>query len=155
MRLNRSRLKKFLRLGWPARAQLAEAVIYLAASRLALLFIPFNRLAPYLGVQQAQSPQTLAAPVHQAQAAQVGRAVKIMSRFVPWDSMCLAQALAARWMLNRRKLVSTLYLGVAYDENKKMLAHAWLRCGPVFVTGAPQHQKFTTVATFAPETPHD
>jgi hypothetical protein len=30
-----------------------------------------------------------------------------------------------------------------------MLAHAWLRCGDLYVTGAPQHKRFTVVATFA------
>jgi len=41
------------------------------------------------------------------------------------------------------RTASTLYLGVTYDEKKKMLAHAWLRCGDVFVTGAPHHKHLT------------
>lgn len=147
---NDSRLAKFFKLTWRERARLGEAILYLAAARITLVLIPFNRLAPHLGVRELQSSETFAAPPERAQAMQTGREVRTMSRFVPWDSMCLAQALAAKWMLERRGIVSTLYLGVAYDEHRKMLAHAWLRSGTVFVTGAPQHEKFTVVASFAP-----
>jgi hypothetical protein len=145
-----SRLEKFFQLNWRERARLGEAILYLAAARIVLAFIPFNRLAPRLGKRETQSPETFATPIQRAQTARTGWAVRVMSRFVPWDSACLAQAVAAKWMLERRSIVSTLYLGVAYDENRKMLAHAWLRSGNIFVTGAPQHEKFTIVATFAP-----
>lgn len=142
-------LSKFSRLNWRERARLGEAFFYLALARLALVFIPFKRLAAQMGKQHHQSAPTLALAIQSAQARRIGWAVTIMSRYVPWDSACLAQAIAAKWMLQKRRLPSTLYLGVAYDENKKMLAHAWLRCGEVYVTGAPQHKRFTVVATFA------
>ncbi len=142
-------LSKFSRLRWRERGRLGEAFFYLALARIALLFIPFKRLAARLGKQQHQSPATLALPIQHAQARRIGWAVTTMSRYVPWDSACLAQAVAAKWMLQKRGLTSTMYLGVAYDAQKKMLAHAWLRCGEVYVTGAPQHKRFTVVATFA------
>lgn len=142
-------LSKFSRLNWRDRVRLGEAVFYLALARLALVVIPFKRLAAQLGKQHEQSPNALAQPIQRAQARRIGWAVTTMSRYVPWDSACLAQAVAAKWMLQKRRLPSTLYLGVTYDENKKMLAHAWLRCGQVYVTGAPQHRRFTVVATFA------
>ena len=40
-----------------------------------------------------------------------------------------------------------MYLGVGLDENKKMIAHAWLRCGQLYVTGGDGHE-YTTVACF-------
>jgi len=141
---------KLARLSWRERARLGEALLYLAAAQLALVVIPFHRLTPHLGAPHAQSPETFAAPIQRAQAARIRRAVQTMSRLVPWDSVCLAQALAAKWMLARRGMASTLYLGVAYDEQRKLRAHAWLRCGNLWVTGAPQHKKFTIVETFAP-----
>lgn len=137
------------RLTWRERARLGEAIFYLAIARLALVFIPFKKLAGGLGAHQQESFETFTQPIQRAQARRIGWAVTTMSRYVPWDSACLAQAIAGKWMLRARHLRSTLYLGVAYDENKKMLAHAWLRCGDVFVTGAPQHRRFTVVATFA------
>ena len=51
-----------------------------------------------------------------------------------WESKCLVRALTAQRLLRRKKIDSTLYLGVG-KENDKMIAHAWLRCGTLFVTG--------------------
>lgn len=141
--------KKFARLSWRERACLGEALVSLTAARLALVFIPIKKLAPQLGAQHAQSPETFASPVERAQAQRVRWALSATSRRVPWRSVCFDQAVAAKWMLRRRALPSTLYLGVARDAQREMLAHAWLRCGDVYVTGAPQHQRFTVVATFA------
>jgi len=141
--------KKIARLSWRERAALGEALVSLAAARLALVFIPIKKLAPHLGAPHAQSSDTFALPQARAQAQRVQWAVRATSRRVPWRSVCFDQAVAAKWMLRRRALSSTLYLGVARDAQKEMLAHAWLRCGDLYVTGAPQHQRFTVVATFA------
>ncbi len=147
--MSRSRVQRLVTLSWRERLRLAEALCWLALARLVLLTLPFNTIAARLGTRQQLSRETFDNPIQRAQARRIGWAVTTMSRYVPWDSACLAQALAGKWMLGTRHLPSTLYLGVAYDENKKMRAHAWLRCGDVFVTGAPQHQRFTIIATFA------
>ena len=67
----------------------------------------------------------------------------------PWDSNCLARSLAGKRMLRKRGLASTLYLGVSKSDPKTLIAHAWLRCGERYVAGAPEHERFTVVATFA------
>ena len=59
-----------------------------------------------------------------------------MSRYTFWESQCLVKAIAAMKMLERRQIESTLYLGTAKDENGKLIAHAWLRSGPFYITGA-------------------
>jgi len=51
------------------------------------------------------------------------------SHFSPWKNKCLVQSLAARRMMTRRGIHSQLSLGVTFDENKKMIAHAWLEAG--------------------------
>jgi hypothetical protein len=71
-----------------------------------------------------------------------------MSRHLPGECKCLAQAVAAKMMLGRRGVPSTLYLGLAKDEQQKLRAHAWLRSGEVIVTGARERDKFHVVATF-------
>jgi hypothetical protein len=67
------------------------------------------------------------------------------------QSVCLPQAVATQWMLKRRRIAGTLYLGVAKDETQpeKLAAHAWLRCGTFILTGAAGHRQFTVVATFS------
>ena len=38
-------------------------------------------------------------------------------------------------LLSEKGIESTLYLGCKLDENNKMIAHAWIRVGKMFVTG--------------------
>jgi hypothetical protein len=61
----------------------------------------------------------------------------------------LVQALAAKWMLQHRRIPSTMYFGVAKDPTGQLLAHAWLRSGSEVLTGSEGRQRFTVVATFA------
>jgi hypothetical protein len=51
-----------------------------------------------------------------------------------WESKCLVRALTAQRLLKKKKIDTTLYLGVGKDKDK-MIAHAWLRCGRLYVTG--------------------
>jgi hypothetical protein len=51
----------------------------------------------------------------------------------PWKNRCLVESLAARCMLNRRRIHSQISLGVAFDEKKKLLAHAWIRAGDIVI----------------------
>ena len=67
----------------------------------------------------------------------------------PWESKCLVRALAAQRLLCRRGLSSTLYLGCGMEEGK-MVAHAWLRFGEMYVTGG-DGGGYTTVARFCKE----
>ncbi len=80
---------------------------------------------------------------------EVSKFIHIASKFTFWESECLVKALAARFMLNRRGIESTLYLGTGKDDTGKLIAHAWLRSGPYYITGFEEMKKFTVVATFA------
>jgi len=142
-----SRLRKFLSLPPADRRCLLEASGWLGLARLALLLLPFRWLAPYLGRQMAQSPGAAAAPAVLLE--RIAWAVATASRHLPWDCFCLAQALAAKAMLQRRGVPSTLYLGLAKGGEAQLQAHAWLRCGAQILTGRPGMTGFTIIATFA------
>ena len=55
------------------------------------------------------------------------------SKLSPWKNKCMVQALAARRMMTRRGIPSRLSLGVTFDEDKKMKAHAWLTADDIEV----------------------
>jgi hypothetical protein len=132
------------------RVLLMEAFMLLGVARLAVLALPFKWLAVSLGRHMNESdPQISASDLHHAR--MVGQAVRSAANNTPWESVCLPQAVAAQWMLKRRHIAGTLYLGVAKDETKpkKLAAHAYIRCGNIILTGAPGHQQFTVVATFS------
>lgn len=56
----------------------------------------------------------------------IKEAVARAGRVSPWKNRCLVSSLAARCMLNRRNIPSTLSLGMARQQGGKTLAHAWI-----------------------------
>ena len=154
LRSIRRPLRRFGQVSGQRRALVVEAVACLLAARLALIFVPFPRLARRLGtfvapndarVQAAQ----LAQSAQQAQLAQeIGWAVTRSARYVPFKAVCLPQAMAARVMLKRRGVASTLHFGAAKGKDKPLDAHAWLDAAGVEVTGYPVAREFAEIACF-------
>ena len=142
------RLTKLLRLSWADWGLLLEATLWLGLARAALVALPFRWLARHLGRLMAESPPA-GDPAFRPQLARVSWAVREMSRYTPWRSACLAQALAAKGMLRRRGIASTLYLGLAKENQSALIAHAWLRSGSMILTGGQGRSRYTVVATFA------
>ncbi len=146
--MNKERLLKFWRLDPPRRLVLLEAAWTLAAVRAALRLLAFRRIAPRLG--RSIDP-SCARPLGEEQlerARLIGWAVESLSHRLPWQAKCLAQAVSAKWMLQRRGLASTLYLGVDHGQEKWLEAHAWLCCGAEIITGERQHERFQVIASF-------
>lgn len=95
-----------------------------------------------------ETPLTLESS-HKKILSEISQAINITSKYTFWESQCLVKAIAAMKMLERRNIESTLYLGTAKDENGKLLAHAWVRSGPFYVTGYEIMDKFIVVGKFA------
>lgn len=140
------RLSRLVRLSRPERALLLEAVAALTVAGVLLRLLRFSRLAPRLGRHMAESDPTEDQP-KTARALQISWAVTAAARNLPWKPVCLPQAMAAQWMLRRRGIPSTLYLGV--NPAAGLDAHAWVRAGRVIVTGGPQPENFAVVSSFA------
>ncbi len=126
---------------------LLESYFYLFKARI-LKLRAFPRLAPSLGEQMQETPLQLNFNKRK-ELSEISQAIHLASRYTLWESECLVKAIAAMKMLERRNMESTLYLGTAKDDSGKLIAHAWLRSGPYFITGAEGMEKFTVVHTFA------
>ncbi|MGW8424560.1 lasso peptide biosynthesis B2 protein [Peribacillus simplex] len=137
----------FLRLDFKIKLLYIEAFLHLGRARY-LKSISFSKVAPTLGEQMKESSYDLNAADKEI-LANVSRAINIMSRYTIWESQCLVKAMAAMKMLEKRKIDSTLYLGTAKDENGGLIAHAWLRSGPFYITGAEVMDRFTVVSKFS------
>ncbi len=122
-----------------------EASLLLGLARLAILFLPFSRIARWLGVHMAETA-AVQPPDVIALSRRVQHAVETAAAHLPWQSVCLPQAIAAKTMLGRRGVPCTLYLGVLHSG---MEAHAWVRVGEVVVTGERNKEGHTVVSTFA------
>ena len=143
------KVRTFLRLNMKTKLLLIEAFIHLGRARY-LKSIPFSKVAPSLGEQMKETSFTPNSS-NKEDLASISKAIHIMSRYTFWESQCLVKAIAGMKMLEKRNIESTLYLGTAKDENGELIAHAWLRSGPFYISGAEVMERFTVVAKFAKE----
>ncbi|MCF8477802.1 MAG: lasso peptide biosynthesis B2 protein [Pseudolabrys sp.] len=158
LRSIRRPLRRFAQAGRRRRALVVEAVCLLLLARLALVLIPFPRLAHRLGTFVApDEARAVAAGMQRSQelarlAEDVGWAVTRSARYLPFKAVCLPQAIAARMMLARRGVGSVLHFGAANVRtsrpHKPLDAHAWLDAAGVKVTGYPAALRFSEIACF-------
>jgi hypothetical protein len=138
---------KFLKRDRQERVALVEAMFWLCLARLLLLIVPFRWIAPHLGRQMTESPFSLTG-IERAIVQRTSWAVQAVARRAPLGFVCLPQAMAAKWMLRRQKLESTLYLGLRRGDEANIAAHAWLRAGDRVLTGHSESLGHQVIATF-------
>lgn len=141
------KIRIFISMKWKVKWLLFEAYFYLGWARL-LKMIPFSKIAPSLGTQMAETTFIMNTSDKKT-LSNISQVLHIMSRYTLWESECLVKAIAGMKMLEKRKIESTLYLGTAKDENGELIAHAWLRSGPFYITGSEGMERFTIVNKFA------
>ncbi|MBX3050239.1 MAG: lasso peptide biosynthesis B2 protein [Caldilineaceae bacterium] len=133
---------------WADKWLLVQVFVLLGFTRLAILTLSFPRLARHFGPLRVETPAD-ATPEQLATARHIAWAIRRISPYTPWTSNCFPQALTAKILLRRLGISSTLYLGAAFSEDKSGLeAHAWLRCGSLYITGGKGDEKFGTVGVF-------
>jgi len=125
---------------------IAEAVVSLGAARAIIVLVPFRWIAPWLERKPGGSGRP--AVPDPVLTGSVRRAVTTAAHHVPWNAVCLPQAMAAKFMLSRRGCPSTLHLGVARTGADDLIAHAWLEAGNAIVVGETGVDTVTPVARF-------
>jgi hypothetical protein len=138
----RRKLGTFLGMSGADRWLVFEAIATLGLARFIVLTVPFRFMAPWL----SRAPETGACD--EALLGSVRRAVTMAARNVPWNAVCLPQAMAAKAMLARRGCGSSFHLGADFDAQGKIIAHAWLVAGGTVVVGAAGIAGVTPLARF-------
>ncbi|QJE73279.1 lasso peptide biosynthesis B2 protein [Aerophototrophica crusticola] len=146
------KLRRLLDVTGADRRLLAEAVGELARARARILLGHLMRRKPDLGRLHGETGERLS-PAQEREVARIRWAVRAAARHVPWNAVCLPRAMAAKAMLRRRGIGSTLYLGVALRPEPgvqgRAAAHAWLRAGAVVLTGEEHMDQYTCIAKFS------
>lgn len=138
----------FLRLPLKIKKILLEASVALLFAKILISFTKLKSITKLLG-KSNQLTKGSGKNIDLLKVSEVSYSVQTMSRFTPWESNCLVQACAAKYMLNRRKQQSTVYFGLAKDEQGSIIAHAWVKCGKHFVTGGDGSTHFITTGRFS------
>lgn len=123
-----------------------QVYLYAAFYRWCILMIPKQRLELMMGNRGQESSWVITneqKDIVKLVSFHVGR----VSKHTPWESKCLVRAMTAKKVLMNKRIPCTLYLGVGKEEGK-MIAHAWLRSGDMYVTGGTG-KNFAIVTKFS------
>ncbi len=143
-----NRIRKYLALAPEDRRILNQAFLALVMASASLRVMPLRRLVRRLPPEVSPAscdPQDYANRTIE----RVGWAVRVAAGQMPWTAGCLPQAIAAKRLLRREGIVSTLFFGVDRGEKGDLDAHAWLMTEDVDVVGGEARGRYTVVASFS------
>jgi hypothetical protein len=128
---------------------LVEAMVWLGLARCAILTIPFRWTTRLFALKPGEMAAGMDQPSSEL-AHRIGWALRSAAARSPWQSACLAQALAGTVMLRRRRIPASLTMGVAKSDVApgSLAAHAWLSCGGNILTGREGYERYSIVAEF-------
>lgn len=144
------KIKTFFKLSYKEKLLVVEIFFLCGIVRLIILTVPFSYIRKHLGKYGSQSTTTVEKENYKI-TYRVGTLVSATSKYTPWQSKCLVQAIVAQHILKRHCLGTTLYFGVAKDHKGQTQAHAWLRYGEMIVTGGEVANYFKTVGYYSNE----
>ena len=125
-----------------------EAMLWLMAAAVVRQVLPFSALVALAG-RPTRSPRG-GDNGRIGKGQQVGWAVTVMARRLPWSPACFDQALAAQTMLRWRRVPSTMFFGAGWNSARALEAHVWVRQGGHAVVGCELASGFMTLASFPP-----
>lgn len=137
-------LKTFIRDNQNKKASI-EALAWSGIYRFLLCFVPMKTIRPLFGKEGEETAKEHGNGDYDS-ARRIAYVVNRICSNTPWESKCLVRALTAQHLLRKKRMPSTLYLGVA-KENDNMIAHAWIRYGDFYLTGG-LGEGYTVVSKF-------
>lgn len=142
--------RTFRRMPWFQKKWMPFIWIILGISKIFIFHFPFKRLAVWLGFNVgAAGFIPLLTPRQQWQALMIGRAIRTIAPYTPWESNCFPQAIAARILLSWYGVPYAFFFGLNRDPNtKKISAHAWVSADRIRVTGGDSFPNFTVLGCF-------
>lgn len=146
-------VRRFFELDAERRKLFLQACAQLGSVRFALRTRSFKDLTRGLTVHRSHFASAELDSPRQMLAQRIGWAVQAGSRYTPWTSSCLVQVLAAQRMLQQRSIPGVFYIGAAPGAGTSgavgLEAHAWLKCGELFITGEAGHERYAVVTAFS------
>ena len=132
----------FLALDRRDRVATFEALSALAAAQALVRIVPPRKWRDRFGPCGRQAANGAIGKDQLEPVRRVRFAIARAARNLPTDPNCLPQALAARRMLERRGIESSLFIGAERDEQGKAHFHAWLKVGSEWVTGLCDEDRY-------------
>ncbi|OUE45097.1 hypothetical protein BZY95_04430 [Billgrantia desiderata SP1] len=143
-------LRRFSRLPWQRKALLLEGALWLTLAWMLVRGLPFRFWSRWLG-QQAEGEVELRAAGRDPRALEICWSVSAINARLGGRLTCLMLAMAAQWMLHRRRISSCLVLGTLTQQDAQrrptFKAHAWVRDASGIVLGH-QDEPYVALSSF-------
>ena len=134
------KIRNFLLLPYQKKKLLTKSLLFVWFIRLGLWILPYRLLVRWLALFGSSKS---ASQINDWKLIkEVSHSVRSCAKYVPFAS-CLTQALATQTLLRLRGQNSILKFGVDKDENKKLIAHAWIEIdGKIIIGGSPDISRY-------------
>ena len=141
-------LKKYFNTSNLERKTLNQILLWLIYSVVLVRLAPLRWFSGLLG--EFNKPIDFELNPNQIEMIQlIKKNIRRCKRVLPWKVKCFEEAIAAKMVLKKQKIKSTLYLGVDKDKEQKLIAHAWLKAGDFIVTGRQGHENYSVVGSYS------
>jgi len=142
-----AKLNRFFQIYHSERSLFLKAGFIGTYFSIIISLLPFKWYSRWLGVKGAVATTKTNTELI-LMVKKIEKAMLRVKRYFPWRIKCLARALTAKYLLKNRNIPSTIYLGVAKENPDKIIAHAWLQCMDITVTGKEEKSKFAPLVFF-------
>lgn len=140
-------LTRFLKLPLSEKILYAEAFLAVISTGFILRLVPFRFIRKSLA--KRLSSDVVEGPVNWTEIHKIVRSVNFFSRFHPFAS-CLSKSIAALLLIKHNGGNAVLKIGVAKDEDKNFMAHAWLETnGRIVIGKLPPMSRYTVLDTLS------
>lgn len=141
-------IKTFLKLSVENKILVMEATVLLLLTRLTIRFLPYRVLRKMLGRHKVVAVNQT---VDEALIRRISYFINRVAPRMPIECTCLPQALTGKYMLKRRGIKSTLYIGLGPHKTQKLMGHAWLMVNHMTITGGTGNEKLAQLGYFSSE----
>jgi len=131
-----NRIIKFINLPGKLKILFFEALFLQYYARILLIFFPFRRIPRFFSDKRFDQTD-----INPAILEQIKEAIRYANHLSIWKNKCLVQSMAAKWMLQRRKINADMSFGLTHGKNKKLIAHAWVKVNDTEIV--PKIEEYT------------
>ncbi|APD50678.1 lasso peptide biosynthesis B2 protein [Francisella hispaniensis] len=107
-------------------------------ARFASLTLSLKKIFWYLGYTHCNAQLCIPASEEQLILAyKISKTATLVSKYVPWESKCLIDAIMVKTLLKYYKIPYVIHIGMikTNEENKPFMGHAWVKVADQIVIG--------------------
>ncbi|MBA4853669.1 lasso peptide biosynthesis B2 protein [Emticicia sp. BO119] len=139
-----SKIQVFVRLSF--RRKLLLSVLFLLSLYSYIMLLFFKKKAKF---GERNKPVVKSGSVDMELVKDISFAIRIVSKYSPWQNVCRHQAFQAKMLCDFNKIPYTIYIGVKKNEDGVLEGHAWTIVNEQFMTGFCKVEEYVIQTSFS------